>query len=221
MTLSGGRPAQQDRSRTTQRKIATAARQVLAAEGWQGLTVANISTVAGVSVGSVYERFVDKDGLVLAVQGEVLDEIDDELRSYYEELRAGPRRPVSELIESAVRFLARQMVDHGAVMGQFMLRAAVDESLHERGNATIALAEELFTSMLLERADELGVTKPKEAVPFAYRAIFSTAAWLMMFGSEAGLRYRPSLDRLADELTAMCLAYLQPLPAGRRSRSRR
>ncbi|HEX4253226.1 MAG TPA: helix-turn-helix domain-containing protein, partial [Pseudonocardia sp.] len=76
MTSSGTRPAQQARSRATQSKILVAARRLLAEAGWEGLTVSQVAKAAGVSVGAVYDRFTDKDGLIHAIQREVLDELD-------------------------------------------------------------------------------------------------------------------------------------------------
>ncbi|AXE90498.1 TetR family transcriptional regulator [Streptomyces sp. Go-475] len=174
MAQPGRRPAQQERSRITERKILAAARQALAEDGWEGLAVARVAAAAGVSVGSVYGRFTDKDGLVHAVQHDMLDEVDADLRDAFARLGERTDTPPAQLVADAVHALAEQVARHGVVMGRLILWAAADPSLRERGNATGALAEELFTSLVLDRADQLACPRPEAAVPMAFRAVNST-----------------------------------------------
>ncbi|WP_436761593.1 TetR/AcrR family transcriptional regulator [Streptosporangium sp. V21-05] len=208
MAQAGQRTPQQERSRVTRRKILDAARQALKDAGWEGMVISRVAAAAGVSVGSVYERFSDKDGLIRAVQHDVLDRVDADLRAAFARLEGEADTPVAGLIAAAVRALAEQVDRHGAVMGPLILRAAVDASLRERGNATSALAEELFTSLLLARSGELSCSEPGTAVPVAFRAVFSTAVWQVTFGPDAGLRHQIAEDRLLHELTMLCQSYL-------------
>ncbi|MGW0884702.1 TetR family transcriptional regulator [Streptomyces sp. NPDC002671] len=208
MAQTGKRPAQQERSRRTQRKILAAAREALAEAGWEGVTVARVAAAAGVSVGSVYERFTDKDGLVHAVQHDVLDEVDADLHEAFDRLSDRVDLGAEELIAEAVLALATQVARHGAVMGPLMQRAAVDPSLRQRGNATSLLAEELFTGLLLARADQLDCPAPQVQVPMAFRAVFAAAMWQVLFGADTGLRYELPLDRAGVELARLCQSYL-------------
>ncbi|MEU5330432.1 TetR/AcrR family transcriptional regulator [Streptomyces parvus] len=214
MTTPGRRPAQQKRSRDTERKILAAARQALAEGGWEGLAVARVAAKAGVSVGSVYDRFTDKDGLVHAIQHDMLDEVDAALRAAFAELGARPGTSAGQLIADAARALVLQAVRHGPVMGPLILRATADASLRERGNATSALAEELFTTLILTRADQLTCIRPDVAVPMAFRALFSTVMWQVIFGPGAGQHYLIPEDTQRQELITLCQNYL--LPAGNR-----
>jgi len=65
MTPPTGEP-QQERSRRTLEKLLTATVQVLEQHGLEGATIPRIAERAGVSVGSVYRRFEDKDALFKA-----------------------------------------------------------------------------------------------------------------------------------------------------------
>ncbi|MEU4147209.1 TetR/AcrR family transcriptional regulator [Streptomyces parvulus] len=210
MATPGRRPAQQERSRNTERKILAAARQVLAEGGWEGLAVARVAARAGVSVGSVYDRFTDKNGLVHAVQHDMLDEVDADLRATFAELGARTDTPAGLLIADAAQALVVQAVRHGPVIGPLILRAATDASLRERGNATSALAEELFTTLMLTRADELGCPRPQVAVPVAFRAMFSTVMWQVVFGPGAGRHHPIPEDTQLQELITLCQSYLLP-----------
>ncbi|MGV9802021.1 TetR/AcrR family transcriptional regulator [Mycobacterium sp. NPDC003449] len=202
------RPAQQERSRITQRKILTAARQALVEGGWEGLAVARVAAAAGVSVGSVYERFTDKDGLIHAVQHDLLDEVDTDMRDAFARLADRADTRPAELVADAVHALALQVTRHGAVMGPLILRAAADPSLRERGNATSALAEELFTSLILDRAGQLACFSPEAAVPLAFRAVFSTVMWQVIFGPDAAGRHPAPADQQLSGLVTLCQTYL-------------
>jgi len=209
MAQVGRRPAQQARSRETQAKIVAAARQALAGDGWEGLTVARVAGDAGVSVGSVYERFGDKDGLVRAVQHDVLDQVDAELRTAFRSLaEEAAGLGGAELVGRAVLALGSSVLRHGDVMGPLILQAASQHSMRERGNATTALAEELFTSLLLDCTGHFAVPNPQDAVPVLFRTVFSTAMWQVMFGQETGLRHQPPLEELVQEIIALARAYL-------------
>lgn len=58
------RQARQARSRNTVEAIIEAAARILADSGWSALTTNAIARVAGVSVGSVYEYFANKQAIV-------------------------------------------------------------------------------------------------------------------------------------------------------------
>lgn len=202
------REPRQERSRITQRKILDAAGQALSESGWEGMVISKVAAAAGVSVGSVYERFTDKGGLVRAVQRDMLDAVDADLREAFARLERAVQTPVRDLIAEAVVALAEQLTRHRAVMGPLVLRAAADASLRERGNATSELAEKLFTSLLVARADGLACPAPATAVPVIFRAVFSTAMWQVMFGSDTGLRHDITEKQLLRELIRMCQLYL-------------
>jgi AcrR family transcriptional regulator len=57
----------QERSRATLDAIVTAAAQVLEASGYEGATTARVAELAGVSIGSLYQYFPNKEALISAV----------------------------------------------------------------------------------------------------------------------------------------------------------
>jgi AcrR family transcriptional regulator len=177
------------------------------------MTVEKVAAAAGVSVGSLYARFTYKDGLTHAVQHDVLEEVDTELRDAYARLAERSDLTMTELIAEAVRALADQVTRHLAVMRPLMLRAAAEPALRARGNATRELAEELFVTLLLARSGELDCQSPRTAVPMAFRTVFSTAMWQVMLGPDAGLRHATPLDRVQQELATICQSYLLRSPA--------
>jgi AcrR family transcriptional regulator len=205
---SGTRPARQARSRATQSKILTAGRQLLAEGGWEGLTISQVARTAGVSVGAVYDRFTDKDGLIHAIQREVLDELDATVLAAFTELRERQELPAGELLDRAVLTLVGQLDRYSALIGAFLLRAPTDQELRDRGNASGGAVENLFAELLLSRRGELTAADPATAVHVAFRAAFSAVMWELMFSRDAGFTTEIAREVLVRELLAMFRTYL-------------
>ncbi len=64
----------QQRSRDTQRRILKAAARVFATHGYARGTTNRIAEAAGVSIGSLYQYYPNKDAILLALQFEHVDE---------------------------------------------------------------------------------------------------------------------------------------------------
>lgn len=69
-------PARQTRSRRTERAIAGALSALLGEKPLADISVAEIASVAGVSVGGFYARFPSKDALLALVELSILEEFD-------------------------------------------------------------------------------------------------------------------------------------------------
>ena len=91
---------QQQRSREMVRALIDATGKVIQQQGLDNTTTARIAEVAGVSVGSLYQYFGDKDGLIEALMESLADEIGTGLK----------RLPVMDNVDmaatvgSAIRF---------------------------------------------------------------------------------------------------------------------
>lgn len=66
------RTPKQSRSRATVAAIIEAATRILSEQGWRGFNTNAVAALAGVSIGSLYEYFHDKTGLVDAIVAEHL-----------------------------------------------------------------------------------------------------------------------------------------------------
>src|SRR5271157_947499 len=67
-------PAHQDRSRKSLARLLKAAAEVLNQDGLEGATIPRIAARAGLSPGTVYRRFPDKDALLREVCLRLLEE---------------------------------------------------------------------------------------------------------------------------------------------------
>lgn len=182
---AGTRPVRQERSRVTQRKVLDAARAALIESGRQGLAISNVAAAAGVSVGSIYQRFGDKRGLIEALQHDVLDSVDDDLRDGFARLTADSPSAAPQLLAAAIELLSIQVEQHGAAMGQLLLHAVIDPTLQDRGQATSVLAEDLFVGLLRTHAEVFDPPPSDTSVRVAFRSVFGSAMWTLMFGASA------------------------------------
>lgn len=91
---------QQQRSRQMVTNLIDATEQCIARYGLDGTTTPRIAEIAGVSVGSLYQYFDDKDGLIEALISRLADTITRGLNM----LPLDGDAPMRELIATSVRF---------------------------------------------------------------------------------------------------------------------
>ncbi|MEW2355467.1 TetR/AcrR family transcriptional regulator [Spirillospora sp. NPDC029432] len=81
---------QQDRSRRTVERILDAATRVLSERGYEGASTNRIAEAAGISNGSLYQYFPNKDAIVVAVLDRFADHLADRLGAEIEAAMTGP-----------------------------------------------------------------------------------------------------------------------------------
>jgi AcrR family transcriptional regulator len=115
----------QDRSRTTVDAILTATFQVLDRDGADGLTTTRVAEVAGVSVGTLYQYFPNKQALVAGLLAAHLDAaIDAVARAAAESAGA----PIAARVERVVRAFVAVKAERAAISRAMQpALAAIDE----------------------------------------------------------------------------------------------
>jgi AcrR family transcriptional regulator len=149
MKPATGKP-QQERSRKTLEKLLAATAEMLERFGLEGATVPRIAGKAGVSVGSVYRRFEDKDALFRAT---FLNLIEHSVEANKRNLRAETFAGLSlELVVKAlVRAMIRQFrVQPGLLAAlQHFLQHHPDLEFREKALAMIAGNYQRIAAVLL------------------------------------------------------------------------
>ncbi|MEU3269552.1 TetR/AcrR family transcriptional regulator [Saccharomonospora sp. NPDC006951] len=94
------REPQQERSRTTRRRLIDAAVECLGERGWQGTTVGVVAERAGVSRGAAQHHFPTREDLVVAAVDYLANEQIAELTARAAALPSGPSRaePVATML---------------------------------------------------------------------------------------------------------------------------
>lgn len=199
----------QARSRETLTRLLDAAEAVLREGGLEAATVPAIAERAGLSVGAVYRRFPDKDGLLRAVHDRTLHrfrEMNDTKMA--PELFAGAT--LSQWVAGMIRgllFVYRQDRRLMQAMQEFAETHA-DPAFRARAADTNRAALERFTALLTSKAAEVSHPHPETAARFALLTIGLILRRLVLAGQPApGLELGDNVS-LEDELTRLVLGYL-------------
>jgi AcrR family transcriptional regulator len=207
-TESGIRPPQQRRSRESLERVLKAGERVLAAKGYEGFTIAEVSTRAKVSVGSVYGRFENKDALIRAIHRRMMER----LTGPEEEFAAGAEDAALDLetvVARAVHALADGMDRERDLLRVFMIRGAVDPAISRPGSESSRAAGRAFQAAVLAHRGEIGHPDPELAADVAFRMLYDVLARQIMHGPTFESDRLIEWDELTDELIAALLAYLR------------
>ena len=196
--ISPRKTPRQSRSRDTVETILRAAARVLARDSLEGFNTNRVAEVAGVSVGSVYQYFPNKDSLMAAL-------IERAQMALAENLEAVVANTDGLPLEAALEAVAETVVEQQ--YGTPRLAAAIDrEEVRLPVAASLLAAEKRLldaTARLLERHDaELPALDRSRA---ARDCLVITKALVEAdMGSE-----RPPPADLADRIVRALLGYLR------------
>ena len=164
----------QKRSQRTQEALLEAAEHLTQSTGFDQLTVADIASQAGCSVGAFYRRFRDKDALLDALHERLTERGEKMLRVLErDDIRALPVRQV-------MRQMARLMIA-GARLNQpfyqiILSRARVDPQFAGRILRIRRLSLRLMKLHLRPLFPQIRHPNPEQAVDFMLRQIRATAS---------------------------------------------
>jgi AcrR family transcriptional regulator len=206
----GLRPPRQERSRRTLERILDAGAEVFAAQGYDGLTIAEVCRVAGTSAGAVYTRFEGKDALVRAVHDHAMADMRSQVTAMYAPGPVWDSLSTPMLIERAVRLLGAHFRERSAIVRAIVLRAAVDPVMRASGARAVREMADAFAVRLLERSGDIPHPDPEAAVRGVFGMAFEAISWDVAFGAE--FREAGALGAPPDErLPAVCrLVLLTP-----------
>ena len=190
------RTPRQARAGSTVEVILGAALQLLEAEGVERLTTNHIAARAGVSIGTVYQYFRDKDDILAALAQQRAGAVRDDIA----QLVISP--PGANAIRAIVQALTRSFDDAPrarAALLDAMYRGRDDGGLQQHHQAFLAAIDgkvQLHAELMPERAFVL---------------THAPVSLLRAAAAEPGLGLDP--QALEDELVRLLEAYLTALPA--------
>jgi AcrR family transcriptional regulator len=191
--------ARQARSSATVEAIYSAAARILLEEGYAGVTTNHIAVRAGVSVGSLYQYFPNKDAIVLGL----LERLIEEERAMIERCLLETR---GQGVEQLVRRLVEETFDFFSVKGE--LRHALFEQTpeHIRRNRPHLLLKRLSRAILAMFREHRLEMKRKASLLDVYLVVCAVEASLR----EAVYRYRRKIDRarMVEDVSELVLRYL-------------
>lgn len=204
MLLEPRKTPLQKRARATRDSILEAAARIIGQRGIASFNTNAVAERAGVSIGSLYQYFPNKDALMAALIQRQQEQQLATLRT-----AASTTEPDADL-EVVVRNLVRAAMQHHH--DNDLLASAID---HEEARLPLGVMLDgyltqggaLVATMLEQRGDVIGDVDPRIAartLPALVRAV--TDAW-------ANLK-PPQLDTAEDEAVRAVLGYLRYRPSG-------
>lgn len=201
------RPPQQARSRKSQTKVLKAAWDILAEEGYDGLTLQKVSRKSGVSIGSIYGRFTGKEELVRVVHAVLMEDLEIAHQALLDPERWRDT-PLNQLIPELFGGFADILREYAPVLRPMMLRATQDPHISDSGTQSYRRFITLAMQVLLLRADQVRRDNPAEALRFSLFAAFSVYRNHLGFGSDKGEMPDAEWHSIKHETSVMALAYL-------------
>ncbi|MEV6878887.1 helix-turn-helix domain-containing protein [Amycolatopsis sp. NPDC051128] len=125
--MTGVREPQQERSRTTRRRLIEAALDSFGERGWHGVTVAGIAERAGVSRGAAQHHFPAREDLVVAAVDLLGQSQIEELRAQAADLPTGASR-IERVVEMVLNLYTGPLFRAAL---QLWALAATDEALRD------------------------------------------------------------------------------------------
>jgi AcrR family transcriptional regulator/quercetin dioxygenase-like cupin family protein len=195
----------QARSRATLDAILTAAARIFADRGYAAGTTNHIADEAGVSVGSLYEYFPNKDAVLVALleahlrdSERVLGELVREVARERASLAAVTRRFVAAMVD----LHAHDPGLHRVLFEQAPLPARVLRTLEALEDASARAVEEL-----IRRAPETTVQDARLAARLVVQAVEGLTHRLVLYPPDSA-----NTRRVADEIAELVIRYLTAPP---------
>ncbi len=190
----------QARARETVEAILTAAARILTSEGFEALTTNRVAAVAGVSVGSLYQYFPNKEALTRALCERHTRGVRDRIRQRFEQAWHEP-------LETVARMVIEGMVEvrrHQPRLHQELLRLAPSVGGLEELHAVEHEVEALLARFIESRGKTLRTPDPAMAAFLICHAVQATVHGAVLEKPE-WLKE----DRFVEETTALVVGYLR------------
>ncbi|MEU4659345.1 TetR/AcrR family transcriptional regulator [Streptomyces sp. NPDC023723] len=216
------REPRQARSAATLARVLRAAEEIASSAGLEEMTMTGVAERAGVSVGTIYRRFEDKDQLITALTERMLDRRE---RYVAEQLRVA-EPSLAGVLNAYAHALLQSFADSSNLFPE-LLRARGTGAL-DRGARTITEIHRLLLEAAAPYSGQIRRSDPDAALDTAARAVLGACFHNSVRPDPA--TGQAARDRYANELGHMATAYLltpddqtapadpcAPPPRGRRS----
>ncbi|MEU9347975.1 TetR/AcrR family transcriptional regulator [Streptomyces sp. NPDC048278] len=196
-------PPRQARSVLTYQRILNAATAILAERGWDAFTIDAVGQAADVSVGNIYRRFGDKDGLFTAVHTAHLERMRAAGRQAFAP-EAWPDLPPQDGVAETVRRLGRQFQDHAPLDGVLILHSNKVSGLGEEGALFVSERRSMVEQMLFHYYGPDTTVR----VMVCYRLAFATFMDFGTFNVHPTQQPEMTWETLIEEVAHACVRYL-------------
>lgn len=194
------REPQQARSAATLARVLRAAEEIASSDGLEEMTITGVAERAGVSVGTIYRRFEDRDQLITALSERMLERREEYVA---EQLRAA-EPSLSGVMDAYAHALLQSFAGSGNLFPELLRARGAGAS--DRGARTIIEVHRLLLEAATPYAHRIRRADPDTALDTVARAILGACFHNSVRPDPA--TGETALRRYADELGDMAIAYL-------------
>jgi AcrR family transcriptional regulator len=203
---------QQARSRESERKLLKAAAEVLGQHGVAGTTIPRIAAHAGLTPGSIYRRFPDKEVLLETMILGILERQDERLRTGMTQEMAR-QIPLPVFAENMIHNLLVSYRANAGLMRamQQFARASANQEFRRKVSKLEVRSFERLVELFLATAKDIDHPEPRIAVSMGLTMIINTLHEFILHTTDlkAWKTLLPQDDQaLRRELTRAFLRYL-------------
>jgi AcrR family transcriptional regulator len=195
-------PPKQARSLATEQKMLDAAEELLDRGDARQVTVENVISLSGATVGSFYARFGSIEGLFDALHQRYVDNI------YQSKLAEGMNRAIAQpdlrkALHNAVKILLEFGVERRKLLAYFFMRNEGDDALVVR----LAAVQNMHEVLKVHR-DEVAHKDLRRASENTARLIYNAFVGITLLEPSEFVGRKTSLSSVIDTTTQMAYAYL-------------
>jgi len=203
---------QQERSRESLQKLLRAAIEVLGQHGVEGTTIPRIARHAGLTPGSVYRRFHDKEALLETAILGLLERQDENSRAMTPEMaREIPLRVFADQIINGIVMSYRARAPMIRALRQFVHSRPHALSWKKKASRLELRTFERIVDLFMTHSERINHPDPRTAVSTALMMVISAVTEMLVTHSDmtAWKHLLPKDDQaLKRELTRAFLSYL-------------
>ena len=205
------RSPRQARSRETQSRIVQALRELVTEKAIDDVSVQEIASRAGVSVGGFYARFASRDHALAHVlyEGYVQQAADEAARVFA--AGAWDGRATCEIVRAYFRLMTDAGLEHAAILRELVRRTRENPGEMADDPAWTRFREAVhapFLRLMEARMGEFTHPDPLRALRTGFSATSSALREALLFGHMQPTMGEIDPRTLVDELTRMLCAYL-------------
>jgi AcrR family transcriptional regulator len=204
---------QQERSRESLQKLLKAAIEVLGQHGVEGTTIPRIAQHAGLTPGSVYRRFDDKEALLETAILGMLERQDENSRALTPEMaREIPLRIFVDQVINSIVLNYRARAPLIRAMRQFVHGRDHSTPFWKKASRLEIRTYEQLVNLFLTHAERINHPDPRAAVSMALMIVISTVLELVVRHTDPaswkGFHLPKDDQALKQELVRAFLSYL-------------
>lgn len=199
----------QERSRATHDALLQSFRRLLRGKSLGDISVAEIATAAGTSVGGFYARFAAKEALLVPLAEEVLSEARQAMDAAFD--APGVASSLSRVVDAYVGVIVQQFREHRSTLQQIRqaasgeTAAAIARLVHEFN----VYAHARFRTLALEHRASIKHRSPAQAVELALFIGSASAREAILSENWKSYEIRPDDALLVAEISRAVRRYLE------------